>query len=194
MRPVYVAYKNADKRPFCSNIRALKGEKMKSNRSGFTLIELLVVVLIIGILSAVALPQYTKAVNKSRVATLEPVLKSIYQAGQLAVLEGAVNEYGGINVDDLSIVPPQGIKLGGDCRTLGNFHFKHIKSPTASGITDVAYTYCQDGDYVKFLFTNKGLFCLDWDPKKCAKYGFTKTTSFTDRDTGDTMTGNVYTR
>ena len=49
-------------------------------KKAFTLIELLVVVLIIGILAAIALPQYQVAVEKTRMATMLPVLKTMIQA------------------------------------------------------------------------------------------------------------------
>ncbi len=73
-------------------------------KRGFTLIELLVVVLIIGILSSVALPQYTKAVRKARIAEARVILRALANAGDLYILESGNSNW--TSWEELSIEVP----------------------------------------------------------------------------------------
>ena len=70
---------------------------------GFTLIELLVVVLIIGILAAIAVPQYQKAVEKSRNIEAITILKTIDTAMQEYYL---ANSTWPTSFDELSVSVP----------------------------------------------------------------------------------------
>ncbi len=79
--------------------------KHYQKNNGFTLIELLVVVLIIGILSAIALPQYNLAVKKTRLFRLLPMMKSIKQANQLFYM---ANGYYTNDISQWDISLPEG--------------------------------------------------------------------------------------
>ncbi len=83
---------------------------IKKNIKGFTLIELLVVVLIIGVLSSVALPQYRRSVEKAKFAEAAELMQAVSNAEQRYSLEnGEYAEY----FEDLDIVIPNksGIKM-----------------------------------------------------------------------------------
>ena len=73
-----------------------------SRLGGFTLIELLVVVLIIGILAAMALPQYFKAVERSRMTEAVTLMDSIVKSQRRKFMQ--TNRYAE-NFEGLDVSP-----------------------------------------------------------------------------------------
>lgn len=71
---------------------------------GFTLVELLVVVLIIGILTAIGLPQYQKAVSKALMAEAVSGIATLERAEQACVLANKrVNNTNCTSMDNLDV-------------------------------------------------------------------------------------------
>lgn len=112
---------------------------MTHNKQAFTLIELLVVVLIIGILAAIALPQYQKAVEKSRATEAINIVNQLEQAISVYVLE---NGFQNIN---FMATPVLAIDL------------KHLHCHTGLG-----YAVCESNYYTYLAhcdITDKGKSC-----------------------------------
>ncbi len=130
---------------------------MKNRTRGFTLIELLVVVLIVGILAAVAVPQYNKAVRKSGLAEVWAYLDYMRKAIE-------INRLKGIDFDTTSV---EQFTDGGPCTgytggtTSANLciakcptGFKGVNMPF--GLDDAcAYGVTNDYAYFRAMVNNK---------------------------------------
>ena len=53
------------------------------NRSGFTLVEILIVVIILGVLAAVAIPQFTSSTDDAKTSALDMTLSELRNAIEL---------------------------------------------------------------------------------------------------------------
>lgn len=130
---------------------------------GFTLIELLVVVLIIGILAAVAVPQYQFAVDKSRISAYLPLVQSIIKAKRVYYLANGTwsGDLTVLDIDAGKLCP----RLTGSCKNELSSCKGNVGIDAVCTDSNVVLRYCseqncgswiQEGRYLTAYFRQDG--------------------------------------
>ena len=144
----------------------------KGHLAAFTLIELLVVVLIIGILAAVAVPQYQKAVEKSRAMECVMGVETMAKALELYYLEKGTsftrNEFVEGSPIDLSVydIFGSGTKCGFDAdytfvAAFPNNHYYSLEIGYQDGKRDRKKCYGEDTEMGAYIC--KSFIPLGWE-------------------------------
>lgn len=133
---------------------------------GFTLIELLVVVIIIGILAAIAVPQYQKVVDKSRYVQLQSNVEALLKAQQLYYMANGVYATTFAELGDDA--KPAGYsvdKKGNWTRWKGNELRDYIVIGLSTDRTEASYLYAREqGAHVAYWTSLSG------KSKRCLAY------------------------
>ena len=110
----------------------------KIKRGGFTLIELLVVVILIGVMSAIALPNLLGQIEKARVAEAKNTLGMLNRAQQAYHFENATFA---TNTTDLGaeIILSSKQYVYSFVNPINNQEVHHLATPQLTYINDIAY-------------------------------------------------------
>ena len=129
------------------------------NKKGFTLIEMLVAVLIIGILAAIALPQYRHVVDKTRYAALMDITKAIADANERFYL---VNDRYSTNFRELDVdIKPNSVNGvvttfdWGNCTFIGQQEIQCTNDTTLKNQFVIQYDF-GSGNNINHVFCTAG--------------------------------------
>lgn len=147
-------------------------------KKGFTLIEVLVVVIIVGILVSVAIPQYTKVVERSRFTKAQVMAKAIYDSCERLVAEFGVEEFGSLNssvrkisrldIGDTTLLP-SGFQIPGDALTITGAGFRYDLRSTGTCYVTIQKT---SGTYSGVTLGYNGeAFSCSGNEEACGVYG-----------------------
>jgi prepilin-type N-terminal cleavage/methylation domain-containing protein len=116
--------------------------------AGFTLVEIMIVVLIIGILLAIAIPNFVKARETSRAKACVANLKQVDSAKQQYMMDKNISTYTGAMTD----LAPTYIRVAPTCPAGGTYTVgDQTTSPTCSLATTTPASYASTGLYPHYI-------------------------------------------